>query len=340
LRRGGLDEAAAGRALEAIDRNAQVQTRLIADILDVSGIVAGQLSLDVAPVDLASVIRVAVETATPGAEAKGVHLHASLEEEVGHVRGDAERLRQVVWNLLSSAIRATARGGDVSVRLTRVGETARVSVGEKASPGRPTGTGQTSDPSTPAGGGVGLAIVRHLVELHGGVVEPGAGAACELRLPLLPRRGTAPPPSESLSDALPDLSGVRVLVVEDEDDSREVVARILEQRGATVTSVGSAAAAFEALQQRPPDVILSDIGMPGEDGYTLMRRIRSLPTERGGQVPAAAFTAFARSDDRMKALLSGFQLHIPKPIQPDELVAVVCTLAGRNMPPLESTPRS
>jgi signal transduction histidine kinase/ActR/RegA family two-component response regulator len=351
LRKGGMDEEAASRALDAIKRNADVQTRLIGDIVDISSIVAGKLHLDFAPVELPAVIEAAVDTAGPAAEAKGVRLQAVLDRSVGSVRGDADRLRQVFWNLLSNAIKFTPQGGRIRVRLARSASQAEVSVEDSGS-----GVGRETVPNvftrlrpddvvgtrTPAGLGLGLAIVRHLVELHGGTIEVDARASGYMtgfvvKLPLLAI--PAAPPASALTrepagqePVLPGLKGLRVLLVDDEEDSREVIARILEQQGAEVVPVGSAGDALRALDEALPDVLLSDIGMPGEDGYSLVRKMRLRSPEKGGLVPAAALTAFARSEDRMQALLAGFQLHLPKPVQPDELVAVVSSLAGRTRP--------
>ena len=354
LRGGPLDKAVVARAVDTIDRNARAQTQLISDILDVSRIVTGKLRLSVGPVELPLVVEAAVEAARPAAAAKDIRLDAQVEP-VAPVSGDADRLQQVVGNLLSNAVKYTPKGGRVSVRLSRLETVAEIVVED-------TGVGiapeflprlferfrqPESSTTRPHGGiGLGLAIVRHIVELHGGRVEAasggrGQGASFRVSLPLLGTRGSAVGVGPAATDlralrgragVLPSLDGIRVLVVDDEKDARDVIVAILEQRGARTIEAGSVEEALARLEEKP-DVLVSDIGLPDEDGYSLMRRIRALPRERGGAIPAAALTAYARTEDRMQALLAGFQIHVPKPVQPAELIAVVASLAARKAPP-------
>jgi PAS domain S-box-containing protein len=346
LQSGALDPETAKRAVSTIDRNAKAQTQLIEDILDVSRIVAGKVNLKVAPLDLAAVAEAALDSVRHAAEAKGITLHAPPPgTTVPGVRGDADRLQQVVWNLLSNAIKFTPRGGNVWLRLGQLDGSADVEV-------RDDGQGirqeflphvferfrQSDSSSTrPHGGlGLGLAIARHLVELHGGTVEvssdgEGCGATFRVRLPMAAGvEAVVPRPAAALHmDAAPRLSGVRVLVVEDEPDTRELVKAVLGQLGAEVTLTTSATEALRAIDREPPDVLLSDIEMPDIDGYALMRTVRERPADKGGLVPAAALTAYARAEDRLRALRAGYQVHLAKPVEPAELAAVVASLAGR-----------
>jgi PAS domain S-box-containing protein len=353
-----LDEVTHKRALETIERNAQSQVQLIDDILDVSRIIRGKLRLDVRPAELAPVIEAAVDSVRPAAEAKGIRLQVVLDPGAGPVSGDPDRLQQVVWNLLSNAIKFTPKDGRVQVLLARVNSHLELTVSD-------TGQGiekkflpyvfdrfRQADPSTTrkhGGLGLGLAIVRHLVELHGGTVTvesegAGQGTTFKVSLPLMivHQRELTSKAGEHVAAAehptagghVPlecqsELEGLRVLLVEDEPDSREMLVVVLTQCRAEVRAVSNAADALLQLESWRPDVLISDIEMPGEDGYTLIRKVRSLPPERGGKIPAAALTAYARAEDRMRALLAGFQLHVPKPVEPAELAAVVASLAGR-----------
>jgi signal transduction histidine kinase/ActR/RegA family two-component response regulator len=346
---GSLDEPTEARAVASIDRNAKAQVRLIEDILDVSRIVSGKLRLKVLPVDLPAVVEAAVDALRHAADAKGVQLQVVADADAGPIYGDADRLQQVVWNVVSNAIKFTPRGGSVFVQLSKPDSHVELLV-------RDTGAGikpeflphvferfrQADSSSTRAHGGLGLglAIVRHLVELHGGTVHAasegeGKGATFSVRLPLGAVRaaeeepGAAPGLSTGARGSVDDLTGVRVLVVEDDQESRELLESMLARLGAEVEAAASAAEAMAALERRAPDVLLSDIEMPGENGYSLIRRIRALPDEQGGAVPAAALTAYARSEDRVAALTAGFQLHLAKPVAAAELAAVVASLAGR-----------
>ncbi|PYS99674.1 MAG: hybrid sensor histidine kinase/response regulator [Acidobacteria bacterium] len=337
-------------AFETIERNARHQAQLIEDVLDMSRIITGKVRLDVRPVEPVAVVEQAIEIVRPTAEAKGVKLSSKLEPEAGPISGDDSRLQQVIWNLLSNAIKFTPKGGSVEVRLARVDSHVEITVSD---------TGEGIDPaflpfafdrfrqaignsSRPHGGlGLGLAIVRHLVELHGGKVDaesagPGNGSVFTVSLPImatLPKdlRDESAPDSIPPFDFEPILSGVRVLVAEDEPDARELLQVVLSGCGADVRACGSAAECFDELQKWKPDVLVSDVGMPGEDGYSLIKRIRQLPDEKGGQIPAVALTAYARVEDRVRALSAGFHTHAPKPVEPRELVAAVASLARRSL---------
>jgi PAS domain S-box-containing protein len=338
------------RGFETIGRNAKLQAQLIDDLLDVSRIVSGQMRLDVRPLDLTHVVEAAVESIRPAAEAKQIRLARRLDPQAGPVVGDPQRLQQVVWNLLSNAVKFTPRGGQVEVCLERVSSSIEIVVAD-------TGPGispeflpyvfdrfrqlDSSSTRKQGGLGLGLAIVRHLTELHGGEVlvkspDDGQGSTFVVRLPLSvvhledsdwkrshPREGAGAAGQEET----PDLRGIRVLVVDDEADARETLRQILSHCGAEVRTAASALEALEALGGYRPDVLLSDIGMPEQDGYALIRQVRMLPPEQGGRTPAAALTAFARGEDRRRALLAGFQTHLAKPIEIRELAAVVADLA-------------
>ena len=344
LQDGQLDAATQARAIATIDRNARAQTQLIEDILDVSRIVAGKLSLNVRAVDLATVIEGALDSVRHAAEAKGVRLVTEIARTVGPFEGDPDRLQQVAWNLVSNAIKFSTRGGTVRVRLRQDGDQAEIRVQDDGLGIKPEFLPHVferfrqadSSSTRPHGGlGLGLAIVRHLVELHGGSVDvasagEGKGAAFTVRLPLHDGSSAPEVPRRPATAATaPQLSGVDVLVVEDEADARELIRTMLEQLGAGVVTASSAREGLAALDRGPLDVLLSDIEMPGMDGYSFMRAVRERPVERGGQIPAAALTAYARPEDRDAALRAGFQLHVPKPVQPAELAAVVSSLAGR-----------
>ena len=363
LNLGPLEEETARGALEVIERNARSQAQIIDDILDVSRIINGKLRIDSRPVVLASVVQAAVETLRPAAAAKGITLTAALAQTDRLVIGDPDRLQQIIWNLVSNAIKFTPQGGRVEVRLEGAGSHLEVRVSDS-------GVGiderflphvferfrQADSSTTRAHGGLGLglAIARHLAELHGGTVSAesdgvGRGASFVVRLPQANGRdeATRPPAAgESRADSAPpaaaraggagdspagepDLTGVRVLVVEDEPDTLEILRVALGQYGAQVRTASSSACALEAFSEWQPDVLVSDLGMPGEDGFTLIREVRSLAPERGGAVPAAALTAYVREEDRLRTLEAGYQAHVPKPIEPTALASVVAGLARR-----------
>ncbi len=341
LQQGKLDAAKTTIALETIERNARLQVQLIDDLLDISRILRGKLSLTVIPVDLGAVISEALETVRLAAEAKAIQIYTTILPSVGIVIGDAGRLQQVVWNLLSNAVKFTPQRGQVSITLALDQTHAQIQVSD-------TGKGIRSDflpyvfehfrqedgaTTRKFGGlGLGLAIVRQIVELHGGTVAvdspgEGQGATFTVRIPLAARSHELPA-IEQPSDSTGDLSGIHVLVVDDEADSREFVAFVLEQAGATVTAIVSGTEALQAFSQAVPDIIVSDIGMPEMDGYMLLRHIRSLPLEQGGQIPAIALTAYAGEMDIQQAIAAGFQRHLAKPVNPEAVVAIVTKLVS------------
>jgi PAS domain S-box-containing protein len=352
LRTRGFGDADAAKALETIERNARAQAQLIDDLLDVSRIITGKLRIDVRPVDPNSFIEAAIEAVRPAAEAKGVRVQRIMDTGVVTVSGDPVRLQQVVWNLLSNAIKFTPRGGRVQVRLERVNSHVEIGVSDSGSGIAPEFLPYVFDRFRQAdqrttrqhgGLGLGLAIVRHLVELHGGSVRAespgkGQGSTFTVLLPVAPvyqSSGAEGRVHPAARDTLPSyecpdrLDGLKVLVVDDEPDTRELLKVGLGQCGAEVTAAGSAAEALEAIVAAVPDLLISDIGMPGEDGYELIRRVRELPAESGGKVPAIALTAYARVEDRMQALRAGYQMHVPKPVELAELVAVAASLIQR-----------
>nr|WP_242042075.1 GAF domain-containing protein [Leptolyngbya sp. FACHB-541] len=334
-----LDEAKTAQALTTIQRNARLQSELIEDLLDVARILRGKLSLNVAAVNLVSIIQAAMETVRLAAEAKSIQVEASLPPDVGLVLGDSTRLQQVIWNLLSNAVKFTPNGGQVNIRLESLGSHAQITVSD---------TGQGIEPeflpyvfdhfrqanaatTRKFGGlGLGLAIVRHLVELHGGTVRVeslgvGIGATFTIRLPLMPLQ-TIPHQNGRSSESSSNLNGVQVLVVDDEPDSREFIAFVLEQAGANVMTATSAHEALITSIQSKPDVIISDIGMPEVDGYMLMQQVRALPPDQGGQVPAIALTAYAGDFNQQQALQAGFQQHVSKPVEPEVLIRAIASL--------------
>ena len=352
LLKGNVDAGTSRRALESIARNALAQAQLVADVLDVSRIIAGKLRLNVRAADVGSLLQNAVDVVRPAAEAKGILLELTVAAGPLVVTGDPDRLQQVFWNLLSNAVKFTPSGGHVQARVERSGTEVTVRVGD-------TGTGiepeflsrvferflqADSSASRPQGGlGLGLAIVRHLVELHGGTVGAesggkGRGATFTVRLPVravLDRPEGSQRPSGAVASseerAHPRndvLCGRSVLVVDDEADARELVEAVLTRHGAEVRTAGSVSEALGVLGAWTPDIVLADIGMPGEDGYRLIERVRALPDPRVAGIPAIALTAYGRADDRQRALGAGYQHHIAKPVLPDELVAVVMLAAA------------
>jgi PAS domain S-box-containing protein len=345
LRLGKLDEAARARALETIERNAAAQAQLIEDLLDVSRIISGKFQVEVQAVDLPAVTEAALDAVRLAAEAKNITLAAHIGA-VPQLAGDGTRLQQVVWNLLSNAIKFTPKGGHVDIRVHAVDSHVEIEVSDDGEGIRKDFLPYVFDRFRQADGtttrahsglGLGLAIVRHLVELHGGSVRAesegcGRGAVFSVRLPVAAVR---PKPNDAAEasrrgggDGVLPLAGLRVVVVDDENDARELVTAVLSESGARVVAVSSVAEAVLAVMQHRPDVLVSDIGMPCEDGYSLMRRLRAMEGTVG-RIPAAALTAYATVQDRTRALLEGYSSHLPKPIEPAELTAVVATLAGR-----------
>jgi PAS domain S-box-containing protein len=349
LRYGSLDDREVKQAVDVIERSGKAQGRLIDDLLDTARIISGKLRLAVGPVDLVSVIGESVQTILPAAEAKGVSLRANLPPEIGQITGDLVRLQQVVWYLLSNAIKFTPHGGRVEVRLERVDPHIHITVSD-------TGKGispdflryvferfrqsDTSSARRHGGLGLGLALVKYLVELHGGTIEvasagEGQGATFKVTLPVravaTPIGGAEGAPVAVKSSG--ELAAVRALVVDDEDDARELLKSALKHYGADVIAVSSAAEAYALITATPPrerpDVMVADIGMPDEDGYSLIRRVREWEWARDAHIPAVALTAYGRVEDRMRALKAGFQMHIAKPVDPDELAIVVTSLVSR-----------
>jgi signal transduction histidine kinase/ActR/RegA family two-component response regulator len=337
--------------IDTIERNARSQAQIIDDLLDMSRIISGKIRLDVQQLDLAGVIRDAVATVQPAADAKEIRLQTLLDPLAGPITGDPNRLRQVFWNLLSNAVKFTPRGGRVQVVLERVNSHLEVSVidsGEGIDPSflpHVFDRFRQADATTTrrhGGLGLGLAIVKQLTELHGGGVRakspgPAQGATFVVSLPLTavhpepeasePRRHPTASESPQMPDLRDEIAGLRILVVDDEPDARNVLRRLLEECQATVYMAASAAEALVMLERERPDLMISDIGMPTEDGHELLRRVRSLPPERGGATPAVALTAYARPEDRVSAILAGFQHHLAKPVQVAELIAILASMA-------------
>ncbi|HEX9927175.1 MAG TPA: ATP-binding protein [Pyrinomonadaceae bacterium] len=350
-----MDEATVTSAIQTIDRNARLQARLIEDMLDVSRIMSGKLRLDTQPVDLTSVIHAAVDTLRPAAEAKEIRVYVVLDYGVGQVLGDSVRLQQITWNLLSNAIKFTPKQGSVKVFLERVNSHLELTVSD-------TGSGideeflpyvfdrfRQADSSTTkkyGGLGLGLAIVKQLVELHGGTVEAAnrkdeSGAIFTVKLPLMVVRQGAEQRGRDLSrvhpvagggeiafDCPPELTGIKILAVDDEPDARFLLTAILEKCGAEIKTCESATQAIDLLEEFQPDILISDIGMPEEDGYALIKRVRDAERGTPKRIPAVALTAFARVEDRLKALSAGFNMHVPKPVEPAELAMVIASLVG------------
>jgi PAS domain S-box-containing protein len=353
LRTGKFNGDSALKAFETIERNARAQSQLIDDLLDVSRIITGKLRIDVRQVDPNSFVEAAIEAVRPAAEAKGVRVQKIMDTGIVTVSGDPVRLQQIVWNLLSNAIKFTPRGGRVQVRLERVNSHVEIAVSDTGAGIAPEFLPHVFDRFRQAdqrttrqhgGMGLGLSIVRHLVELHGGTVKAespgeGEGSVFTVLLPVAPvyqADSVAERVHPAARDTLPSfecidrLDGVRVLVVDDEPDTRELLKIGLGQCGGEVTLAASVAEALKVMATLKPDLLISDIGMPEEDGYELIRRVRSLPDESGGRVPAIALTAYARVEDRMQALRAGYQMHVPKPVELAELVAVAASLVQRD----------
>jgi PAS domain S-box-containing protein len=345
LRRGSRDQADLHRGLQTIERNARAQAQLIEDLLDMSAIASGKVKLEMQPLAPAAIAAAAIESVRPAAEAKQIRIDKDFASMPGMVAGDANRLQQILWNLLSNALKFTPRGGAVTVGVQRNGEHIDITVRDSGIGIEPSFLDHVferfrqADATTTrehGGLGLGLSIVKHLVEQHGGTVSvasegEGCGACFTLRLP----RHASTQPGAPLVPfiagpyaAAHDLSGLQVLVVDDEDDARELIKRILSDCNADVLTAATATEALLLLQHERPDLMVSDLGMPEVDGYGLLDRIRALGPSRGGDLPAIALTAFARSEDRIKALSSGFLAHIAKPVEPNELIAKVAAMGG------------
>jgi PAS domain S-box-containing protein len=351
LRQRHVDPALNSRGLETISRNVRAQVRLIDDLLDVSRIASGKMRLDVRPMELAPIVEGAVEAIRPAAEAKRIRLQTVLDPS-GVVLGDPDRLQQVVWNLLSNAVKFTPKDGRVQVVLSRVNSHVEITVSDSGKGISPEylphvfdrfSQADTSTRRQHSGMGLGLTITRELVGLHGGTVEArsdgeGKGATFVVNLPRSlvaavppgqPREHPSAVAPGAPSHPTPDLTGVVVLVVDDDAATREVAEAILRPLGARVLLAASAREALDALVRQRPQVLVADIEMPAQDGYSLITSVRSLPAGRGGGTPAAALTAFARDEDRWRALHAGFQLHLAKPVEPLGLAIAVAHLAGR-----------
>ena len=358
LRTGKLDAENSARALESIERNATLQTKLIDDLLDVSRIITGKLTLDRRAIEMIQVVSDSVNTVRPAADAKNIVIETSFDAEAGPVLGDSNRLQQVVWNLLSNAVKFTPKNGRIEIALQRVNSEVQVSVGDSgegiSSEFLPyvfdrfsQGDGKTTRPHS--GLGLGLAIVRQLVELHGGTVNaqsdgPGHGATFKLRLPVLSLK-SVPDSKSSASDFTrtratvtdglsiecpPRLDGVRVLVVDDDSDTRQMLKAVLSECQADVITAASAAEAIKEIERQKPDVLVSDLGMPDQDGYELIKQVRETESaDNTSRIPALALTAYAKAEDRVRALAGGYQVHLAKPVEPAEFILMVANLAGR-----------
>jgi PAS domain S-box-containing protein len=349
LKSGRLDQESANHALQVIERNAWAQKQIIEDILDVSRVITGKLQLKVQPLDLVTVVDGALDAVRPAMEAKDIKIETIIDAGLRMITGDSDRLQQVIWNLLSNSAKFTPPCGKVEIRVGQTETHVHISVCD-------TGPGivpeflphvferfRQADGSTTrthGGLGLGLAIVRHLVELHGGVItaenrKEGQGALFTLKLPL-PTGELRPEILANAASVFKDseaepanLEGLKILVIDDENDALDLIAMELTQHGAQVKSFNTAAAGIEALQQDEFDVLISDIGMPDLDGYELMRRVRRMEAGKEKRIPAVALTAYARVQDRMRAILAGYNTHVPKPVEANELVTIVASLAGR-----------
>ena len=356
LRNGPRDPQTIARAVDTIDRNTVLQARLIEDLLDVSRIVSGRLRLAIERTDLAGVIAQAIETVRPAAENKTITLSTALDPAAGPVLGDATRLQQVVWNLLANAVRFTPAGGRVAVGLRRAGLEAELTVtdsGRGMAPGLLPRVfdrfrqGESGTMRSHGGLGLGLSIARQIVELHGGTIRAasagdGHGATFTVTLPLVAAPavgpGPAPPLPRRAREEGPDrtptrqLEDVDVLVVDDDAETREVLKVALGFEGARVTTAPSVAEAVAAIEARWPDVLVSDIGMPGEDGYDLIRRVRRLEAARGRHIPAIALTAYAAAEDRRRTLQAGYDRHVAKPVEATAFAPLIASLLPRGRP--------
>ena len=354
LRSGTLDEAKTRQALEVIERNVVSQAQLIDDLVDVSRVVSGKFRLDVRPIDLVPVIRAAAESQGPASDAKHIRMQLVLDERAGMISGDSERLQQVMWNLISNAIKFTPKGGRVQVVLQRaashvevVVSDSGVGIDEEFLPHvfEPFRQGTGGSMRRHGGLGLGLSIVRHIVELHGGEIAALSaglqrGSTFTIKFPLLATVSDSPVPPvrHPIAGAtlgtglLARLDGIRVLIVEDEPSTSEALSVLFSSCGAVARVANSAPEAIASFDDWLPDVLVSDIAMPGQDGYSLIRAIRMRPPEKGGTVPAVALTAYAKIDDRVSILSAGFQMYLSKPADPNELIAVVRSLVKRSVP--------
>ncbi|MEJ7698818.1 MAG: ATP-binding protein [Pyrinomonadaceae bacterium] len=351
LEKGKLDDATSKKAITTIVRNSEAQNRLIEDLLDVSRIISGKLRLEVMTIKPINVVESALETVRPAAEAKGIKLEIKEDADVSHISGDPNRLQQVIWNLLSNAIKFTPNEGEVALEIERTDDFVEIRV-------KDSGVGikeeflphvfdrfRQADASSIrkfGGLGLGLAIVRHITEMHGGTVSARSqgenqGSTFTVKLPLVaPPREAEETEIQKLDKSTDletklslSLDGLLILVVDDEEDTRQLLVQSLTFYGATVETADSAEEALTAIEDKNPDLLVSDIGMPGEDGYSLIRKVRSLSNDQHKNIPAIALTAFTRAQDRVRALTSGYQNHVAKPVEPDELATVIASLTGR-----------
>jgi PAS domain S-box-containing protein len=346
ISQGTPSQEAVQRGLETIERNARAQNKLIDDLLEMSSIISGKIRLDVQQLDLAGIVEAAVESVTPAVEAKNIHLIKKIDPVAGSVSGDQHRLQQIIWNLLSNAVKFTPKRGNIEVIVQRVASHLEVTVKDSGIGVKPEFLAYIFDRFRQAdssltrhygGLGLGLAIVKQLVALHGGTVHAespgeGLGASFILNLPLAPLshrrdRSSAASAAPAPGNRYVTLAGVKVLVIDDEPDSRELINEVLTEYEANVITATNAMEGLELLKSKRPDVMISDIGMPGKDGYELIREVRNLPAAHGGKTPAIALTAFARSEDRTRAMIAGYQIHLSKPVESNELIATIGSLS-------------
>jgi signal transduction histidine kinase/ActR/RegA family two-component response regulator len=361
LRKKEFDPASIANGLEVIERNVKIQVKIIEDILDVSRIVTGKLSLSVTTVDLAPIIEGALESIRLAADAKGIKISNTLDADAGPVSGDPNRLQQVIWNIVSNAIKFTPRGGAIDVRLSRVDSQAEIRVSDNGKGISPEflpfvferfRQADSTSARQHSGLGLGLAIVRHLVEMHGGTVHAssegeGKGATFIVRIPFMAVHVTkehvhqVAQPKENMQGSqlttsddstindVAQLRGLRALIVDDEPDAREMLRVMLGQFGIQVKTSASVQEALELLEKWKPDVLISDVGMPNEDGYALILQVRALSHERGGSIPAIALTGYSRLKDRSQLLAAGYHMHLSKPVELARLVSAIMSLSGR-----------
>lgn len=348
-----FDEKSTARALETIERNARSQSQLIDDLLDVSRIITGKLRLDVRPVELTKIVEAVVESSRPAADVKKIKFEVTLDKSASHVMGDATRLQQVFWNLFSNAVKFTPEGGRVEVRLERADSQAQFIVSDNGQGINPQflpvifDRFRQADGSTTrkhGGLGLGLAIAQHLVEMHGGTIKARSeginkGATFTVMLPLVAVNdngeagarisSSIKSDKKRVADCSPVLDGLRILVVDDEDDTRDLILTVLKRCGAEVRGSESAAEALRAFKEWSPDLLVCDIGLPVEDGFSLLKKVRALD-QQSGQIPAVALTAYASPEDRDRVLSAGFQMHVAKPVEPEELLTIIANIAGRS----------